>query len=164
MGRTGKIYRRVRAFAVSEPTNFSWVRDRRLAGSGKPYSRRQVKWLRRQGVTRILCLAEDPLPGEWLDGVGFRHMPMKDHAPLELARMKEAADYIDSALREGQVVAVHCLAGKGRTGSVLAAYLIAHEGLTAGQALGELRRARPGSVERPQEPRVLEFEGYVRAS
>ena len=164
MGRVGKAYRRVRSIALSSPTNFSWVRDGKLAGSGRPYSRRQVAWLRRQGVTEILCLAEDPLPAEWLDGVGFRHIPLKDHAPVEPANMKEAADYIDSALREGKVLTVHCLAGKGRTGTVLAAYLIAHEGRTADEAITELRKVRRGSVEGPQVAAVLEFEGYVRGS
>ena len=41
-------------------------------------------------------------------------------------------------LRRGEVLAVHCLAGLGRTGTVLAAWLI-REGLSAEEALRRLR-------------------------
>jgi atypical dual specificity phosphatase len=53
--------------------------------------------------------------------------------------------------------------GYGRTGTVLAAYLIA-EGATARQALAEVRRVRPGAVETPQqEQALLEYEACCRA-
>jgi atypical dual specificity phosphatase len=157
MGRTGKVYRRIRANLTDEPTFFSWVREGRVAASGRPYSKRQVEWLKNSGVTAILSLTEEPLPAEWTQGVEVRHIPMKDHAPVSHSDMLLGAEYISSALSEGKVVLVHCLAGKGRTGCILAAYLIVSEGKTARQAVDELRAVRPGSVERPQEQRVLEF-------
>ncbi|HVC27128.1 MAG TPA: dual specificity protein phosphatase family protein [Nitrososphaerales archaeon] len=158
MGRTGKVYRRIRASLTDKPTFFTWVRDGRLAASGRPYSKSQVDWAKEKGVTAILSLTEEPLPSGWTLGLETRHISMKDHAPVSHSDMLLGADYIASALSEGKVVLVHCLAGKGRTGCVLAAYLIAHEGKTARQAIDELRAAREGSVERQQEQRVLEFE------
>ena len=86
---------------------------------------------------------------------------MKDHAPVSHADMQLGADYIATSLSEGKVLLVHCLAGKGRTGSVLAAYMMAYEGKTAQEALDELRAKRPGSVEFPQQQNVLEFEGVA---
>jgi atypical dual specificity phosphatase len=54
-------------------------------------------------------------------------------------------------------VAVHCTAGKGRTGTVLAAYLVT-TGLSAHAAIDRVRHLRPGSVETPdQEEAVEEF-------
>jgi len=158
MGRTGKAYRRIRANFTDSPTFFSWVRDGRLAASGRPYSKDQVDWLRDHGVTAILSLTEEPLPKAWTRGIETKHVAMKDHAPVSPSGMGLGADYLASALSEGKVVLVHCLAGKGRTGSVLAAYLMAYEGKTARQALDELRSTRIGSVERAQEPAVFEFE------
>lgn len=158
MGRTGRVYRRVRANFTDKPTFFTWVRDAQLAASGRPYSKSQVDWLKDKGVTAILTLTEEPLPTEWTRGLETRHISLKDHSPLSASQMKLGADYIDSAISEGKVVLVHCLAGKGRTGCVLAAYMMAYEGKTAREAIDELRSIRGGSVEGPQEQNVLEYE------
>jgi atypical dual specificity phosphatase len=158
MGRTGKVYRRLRANFIQEPTFFTWVREARLAASGRPYSKSQVGWIKKNGVTAILSLTEEPLPADWTGGMEVRHISLRDHAPPGLHQMRLGADYIASSLADGKVVLVHCLAGKGRTGCVLAAYLMVYEGKTARQAVDELRSTRPGSVEGPQERNVLDFE------
>ena len=158
MGRTGRAYRRIRANFTDQPTFFSWVREGKIAASGRPFSKKQVDWLRGHGVTAILSLTEEPLPEAWTRGMETRHVSMKDHAAPNPSEMRLGADYLASALGRGNVVLVHCLAGKGRTGSVLAAYMMAYEGKTARQALDELRSTRGGSVEHAQEPAVLEFE------
>ncbi len=57
----------------------------------------------------------------------------------------------------GKAVLVHCLAGEGRTGSVLAAYFIKYRGMGATEALAFLRERKPAFVERSQEIAVGEF-------
>ncbi|MDA4118127.1 MAG: dual specificity protein phosphatase family protein [Thaumarchaeota archaeon] len=161
MGRVGRVYRKVRAQLTDKPTFFTWVRGGKISASGRPYSKSQVDWLKDHGVTAILSLTEDPLPRDWTTGIEYRHIALKDHEPIDLSKMREAADFIASSISDGKAVLVHCLAGKGRTGSVLAAYMIAYEGKTAHQAIEELRSRRPGSVERLQEPKVIEFERDV---
>ena len=55
-------------------------------------------------------------------------------------------------------VTIHCLAGRGRTGTVLAAYLV-HRGMTARDAILKVRDIRPGSLEVPsQENAVMRYE------
>jgi len=158
MGRTGRVYRRIRATVLDKPTFFTWVRDGRIAASGRPYSKDQVDWLNEHGVSAILTLTEEPLPNGWTIGLESRHIMMRDHEQVGPGAMLLGADYIASAISRGKIVLVHCLAGKGRTGCVLAAYLMAYEGKTARQAIDELRSNRPGSVERGQEEGVLELE------
>jgi protein-tyrosine phosphatase len=54
-------------------------------------------------------------------------------------------------------VAVHCGAGLGRTGVVLACYFVS-KGLNAPNAIARVRRLRPGSVEtEEQADAVAEF-------
>ena len=65
------------------------------------------------------------------------------------------------ALRRGEVLAVHCLAGLGRTGTVLAAWLV-REGLTAGEALRRVRLIDAQYVQsEAQEALLYQFENAL---
>ena len=142
--------RRLRAKVSDIPTNFSWVYRGKVAASGIPSSREQVEWLARHGVNSVLTLTEAPLPAEWFEGMNIRvrHLPMKDHEVPPVEALDEAASYIDQEVKSGRTVLVHCLAGKGRTGSALAAYLMKTKGMSAKEAsepLITLELRRPDS-------------------
>ena len=164
MGRTGRVYRKVRSRFTDKPTSFGWVIEGQLAASGLPSSKKQLRWLGSHGVDSILTLTESPLAKEWLDETKLpsKHVQMFDHAPPTLESLAESTKYIASQIRAGRTVVVHCLAGVGRTGSVLAAYLIEYDGKTADQAISQIRSMRPGSIEARQEPAVREYERRVR--
>jgi atypical dual specificity phosphatase len=166
LGRTGRIYRGVRSKLVDSPTFFSWVVRGKLAASGMPFSKAQVRWLSKRGIDTILSLTEKPLPAEWFEGskISSRHIPMRDHDPPDVDRLIEASRFIESEINSGRSVVVHCLAGKGRTGSAIAAYLVATSGMNARSAIDHLRKLRPGSVESRQVDSVLEFEKRIRSA
>ena len=159
MGTGGKFLRRIRARVEDEPTGFVWIEDRSLAGTGFPASRSQVEWLGKKGIGSILSLTEEPLPTAWTDGLGMNvaQVPMRDHELPTSDSMEQGVKFIEEQVKAGRAVAVHCLAGEGRTGCVLAAYLISAKGLSAEQALGRLRLLKPGFVERKQEAAVYDF-------
>jgi atypical dual specificity phosphatase len=65
-----------------------------------------------------------------------------------------ALGFIDRQRSLGSAVAVHCLAGQGRTGTVLAAYLI-RQGSTPDAALAEVRALCHGAVSSDIQERAL---------
>lgn len=146
---------------MDRPTSFLWVQDNTLAASGYPASKRQVDWLGRQGIRRILTLTESPLPAEWVGGFEVRHVPMQDHQPPSVAALFEASTYVEESVESGKPILVHCLAGQGRTMCVIAAYLIKSKGMNADDAMCRLRRSRPGAVEERQEAILREFASQV---
>ena len=62
-------------------------------------------------------------------------------------------------VEQGEVLAIHCLAGLGRTGPVLAAWMIKEGGLSAEEAIRRLRLLQPGFIQsQEQEEFLLIFE------
>lgn len=164
MGTGGLFLRKLRAKVADEPTGFAWVEEGKLAGSGYPASKSQVEWLARSGVKSILSLTEQPLPDSWVTpfGITLGHVAMTDHEPPRVDALGRGVDFIQGELFKGRTVLVHCLAGEGRTGCVLAAYLIRTKKLGAEEALTTLRKTKTEFVEPAQEKSVYEFEKTER--
>ena len=159
MGTGGIFLRKIRAAVEDEPTGFVWLEPGRVAGSGYPASRNQVDWLVKEGAKAILTLTEQPLPEDYLDGFDLvaGHVPMKDHQGPSTKALNEAVDFILAQLKTGRPVVVHCLAGEGRTGCVLAAYVIRTRGAGGKEAISIIRKAKPTFVEWQQEKAVEEY-------
>lgn len=90
------------------------------------------------------------------------HMPVPDrHAPTP-EQIDAYTAFLDEKLSAGRSVLVHCLGGYGRTGTMLVCYLI-HCGAKADEALAEMRRVRPGSVDtEEQEAAVFAYEERIQ--
>lgn len=136
------------------PLNFSWIVEGRVGGMAHP-TPRDLEWLREQGVTAILSLTErEPS----LPGFEVLRIPVIDMTSPSIDQLRKAVAFIRDIVGRGGAVVAHCTAGMGRTGTILAAYLVA-EGLTVDEALRRVRRLRPGSVETSeQEYALLAFE------
>ncbi|MBA4064713.1 MAG: protein phosphatase [Isosphaera sp.] len=139
------------------PSGFSWVDPPRLAALARPGSADDLAWLRRHGVEVLVSLTEDPVPRRWVDDAGLMavNVPVPDMAAPSDRQLEHLTDTIRRANRAGMGVAVHCGAGLGRTGTVLAAYLVAG-GLGAKEAVARVRELRPGSVETAEQERAVE--------
>jgi atypical dual specificity phosphatase len=139
------------------PPGFSWVDRPHLAALSRPQSADDLGWLRRNGIDVLVSLTENPLPRQWTNDAGLLavNVPVPDMAAPTDRQLDHLVATIRKANASGMGVAVHCAAGLGRTGTVLAAYFVAN-GLPAREALIKVRDLRPGSVETAEQERAIE--------
>jgi atypical dual specificity phosphatase len=153
----GAYLRWVYARLFGKPMNFSFI-DEYVAGSAGPLSLREVNWLKnKKGIRAILSVKEGPLAKLWVEGIEYLNVPVKNHFPPTLGELRTCVDFVVAQSAAKRKVAVHCQAGKGRTGTVLAAYLVRVYGLQARDAIARIRKLRRGSIERGQEAIIQEY-------
>ncbi len=143
--------------------NFSWVIEQKLAGVSQPGSEEAFAILKETGVTALITLTEKPLSAALLEKYGFQaeHSPIPDFTAPGIAQVEQLVATINRYLDDGQKVATHCAAGIGRTGTILACYLVS-QGLSAQEAITTIRTKRPHSIETPeQEATVLAYEQHL---
>ncbi|KAM9313404.1 protein tyrosine phosphatase domain-containing protein 1-like [Gastrophryne carolinensis] len=86
-------------------------------------------------------------PQDFMDcGISFYNFGLPDFGVVPVPRVLDAVKVIAFALREGRV-AVHCHAGLGRTGVLIACYLIYACRVSAADAIRFVRLRRPGSIQ-----------------
>ncbi|MBI2806363.1 MAG: dual specificity protein phosphatase family protein [Planctomycetes bacterium] len=141
------------------PDEFSWIDKPRLAAMAQPGSLGEYQWLREQGIQLVICLTEDAPPRTWINDAGLfsMHIPIEDLHPPTQNQIDVCMGGIDKANKKGLGVGLHCLAGMGRTGTMLACWLVV-QGMSARDAIARVRRLRPGSIETPEQAdAVAEF-------
>lgn len=141
---------------MSPPQGFSWIDKPHLAALARPSSLEELEWLRRQGIDLLVSLTEDPPLHRWVNEVGLFlvHEPICDMEAPTQEQLDRCMSAILKANASNFGVAVHCGAGLGRTGAVLACYFV-HKGLNANNAIARVRRLRPGSIETDEQSEAV---------
>uniref|UniRef100_A0A8C3T1X3 Protein tyrosine phosphatase domain-containing protein 1 n=1 Tax=Chelydra serpentina TaxID=8475 RepID=A0A8C3T1X3_CHESE len=95
------------------------------------------------------------------DGIYFYNFGWKDYGVASLTTILDMVKVMAFALQEGRV-AVHCHAGLGRTGVLIACYLVFATRMTADQAILFVRAKRSNSIQtRGQLVCVREFTQFL---
>lgn len=116
----------------------------------------------------VLVLVEDKELGYDLNlwekyGVDFRRLPIPDFGVPSLEELYDAVKWLVDRVKCGQKVLIHCLGGRGRSGTVAAAYLV-FKGFNADEAISYVRKCVIGAIEtRRQEDVIRKFEGYLKS-
>ena len=112
--------------------NFSWVIPGKLAGSQGPVIPEELTYLKGHGIRAMVRLEPRTTSGESLGLADLAEFVHDMHAPTN-GQIDRIIAYMDRHIEAGSAVAVSCRAGYGRTGTVLACYLV-HTGYSAGDA------------------------------
>ncbi len=149
------------------PRGFLWLIKGKLAGTPLPgvffEEEYDLKALQRVGITHLISTTQKPVSTEKLKAFGIRgkSFPILDMGTPALTQAVEICEYIDQAITNNGLVAVHCRAGLGRTGTVLALYLI-WKNADSLNALEKVRTIEPRWVQSEEQVKFLDvFSSYI---
>jgi atypical dual specificity phosphatase len=147
------------------PRGFVWIEDGRLAATPMPGISANIDQdldlLKQAGITVLITLTEQDFPQHTLFQHGLRnlHFPIADRKAPSTADTDVLVNQMHDMLNHGEVLAVHCLAGLGRTGTILAAYMVKEKGISAQVALNQIRHFNRQFVQTDdQEDFLMEYE------
>lgn len=157
---------------TSESSLLWWVIPGALAGMPMPFihpERRlnmggpltayedELLTLYTAGVRAVVSLLNIPSDAAVYEAAGFsfKCLPVPDGGAPTLEQTQEFITFVNRQLADHRPVAAHCEAGLGRTGTMLATYLIS-QGDSAGLAISRVRAAERSAVETPRQIQFLE--------
>ena len=158
MTKIGDVKRKLHGKIWKKPDNFSWIIEGKLAGSAIPTSTDEIQWAIDQGVKSIVTIREEPLDSDYTNNVNYLHVHSNDMGVPEFDDLVKTVNFIHDRIVNDEPVMVHCLAGLGRTGTILACYLIKYKKMSADDAIQKVRDERPGSIQSfSQEEIIFQF-------
>jgi len=135
------------AEAIKGLRSAHWILEDRLLATARPTSA-EITRLAELGITTMIALLErqpDPTHA-LLHGMTYLHLPYDDMTAPSMELIAEFNGLFDGAFANNEKVAVHCMAGLGRTGTLIACYLVS-TGMSADDAIGLVRSRRPGAIQ-----------------
>jgi protein-tyrosine phosphatase len=134
----------------------AWENEPIVFGASRPgYFNNQthdwVEFMKRQGIQRVCCLLWDNQLAHYSDLLGTYQQEFGNHhvcwAPIEDFHLSDLETlttkilpFLAEADKQAEKVVVHCSGGIGRTGHVLAAWLVSGRGLSNKAAIAAVMR------------------------
>ena len=132
--------------------------ERRMAGGGTLTAfSDELPMLQSAGVRAVVSLLNIPSDAPIFESAGFAFLclPVPDGGAPTMEQAEEFIRFVTKQRAAQRPVAVHCEAGLGRTGTLLATYLIA-EGDSAAAAIQRVRSVESVAVETALQIKFLE--------
>ena len=141
--------------------DFYWAIPGLLGGMQQPgllgNVQEDIAALKEFGVAVIVNLTEKPLYTNELEALGLRsvHFPIPDMGVPEFQPSLDLCRRISAWIDLGQCTVLHCRAGLGRTGTIIACVLV-YRGQGAIQAIETVRKINPRYIQTDQQLAFVE--------
>ena len=132
---------------AGELRNFSFIEDGKVAGMAFPNT--PLDKLNELDVELVISLTEHTVPDDLKGSFKgeFKHVPVPDFQAPTVEQLADCVNAIEAINKKNKAAVVHCQGGMGRTGTILAAWLVANKKLPVDEAITQIRALRPRSVE-----------------
>ncbi len=127
----------------SYPDYVWWVTPGLLAGMSRP-PLEDLPQLYQAGMRGIVSVMDEPSGIDEYRGAGFQALwlPITGGKPPTVEQVTQFVQFAEPLLESHQPVVVHCTSGNRRTGTLLAAYLVA-KGEQPKNAIAIIQEVRP---------------------
>ncbi|XP_047237287.1 dual specificity protein phosphatase CDC14B isoform X4 [Girardinichthys multiradiatus] len=152
----------------AENGDFNWIIPGKFLAFSGPHPKSKIEngyplhapeayipYFRKHNITTIVRLNKKMYDARRFTDSGFEHHDLffvDGSTPNDIIVRK----FLNICENAEGAIAVHCKAGLGRTGTLIACYMMKHYSLTAAEAIAWIRICRPGSIIGPQQTFVEE--------
>ncbi len=129
--------------SISYPDYIWWVTPDKLAGMPRP-PLEDLPQIYQAGLRGLVSVMDEPSGIKEYQEAGLSALwvPIIGGKAPTVAQVKEFIAFATPIIAQNHPVAVHCTSGNRRTGTLLAAYLVA-QGETPEQAIKHIQEVRP---------------------
>ena len=135
-----------------------WIDKERFGGSSQPHLT-DLPFLQGLDLNGIICLQEKNNSEELaqLLGIAYLHQPIPDFGVPTEEDIEHILEFINSQqeLNPKKPILIHCTAGNGRTGTILASLVKIFDKVNSSEAIAQIRKVNPLAIETEEQEEFI---------